>query len=182
MTREDRVELLCSKYNQVYEHLSACKVPSSDCDDLAQEVFISAYMALDQLRDDQKIMGWLGVIAINKMKKYGKKKNKECLSLVLLEEEDTTVLANKYKDEAVENYVINELVRLESNKILCGAVESLDEQTKLVIKLQYGAGYSLKEIGEMYQINYNTVKSLHLRGLKKLAKLLKVTRERDSGK
>jgi RNA polymerase sigma-70 factor (ECF subfamily) len=57
---------LYRRYSRVVHGLLLARIPISDVDDLVQEVFLSAWMRLDSLRDPGAFGGWLSTIARNR--------------------------------------------------------------------------------------------------------------------
>src|SRR6202046_2677863 len=60
------VRLLAERYQPVARARAArlCLNPS-DVDDIVQESFLQAFIALDRLRDPDRFAGWLGGIVLN---------------------------------------------------------------------------------------------------------------------
>jgi RNA polymerase sigma-70 factor (ECF subfamily) len=57
---------LYDRYARVIHGVLLARVPSSDVDDLVQDVFLSAWNRLDGLRDPAAFGGWLATIARNR--------------------------------------------------------------------------------------------------------------------
>jgi len=63
--------------------------------------------------------------------------------------------------------------------MLCQMIERLKPHGSEIIKLRFGAGFKLKEIAEMLDMNYNTVKTIESRALKRLKKMIESEIARD---
>lgn len=66
------------------------------------------------------------------------------------------------RDEVYENLIFGEY----KDKI-----NSLEEMTRKIVIMHFYEGYSLKEISEILNVNYNTVRQKCSRGLKKLKEI-----------
>ena len=55
---------------KLVSHLRKRSIPESEVDDLLQEIRISAWKGLEQLKDETKLLGWLFVIADRKIIDY----------------------------------------------------------------------------------------------------------------
>ncbi len=74
-------EEIYAKYSPLVNGIVLSKVPYGDAEDVVQEVFISAFLAFDQLRDKEAVGPWLAIIARNKAAGfYRKRKPTEELS------------------------------------------------------------------------------------------------------
>ncbi len=120
-------------------------------EDIAQEFF----MKLGSLNIDKKIenpIAWVYKVCDNLAKD---KLKKEILA--------SEIIDNLCCESLEGNYIFHN----ELNEYL----SQLNEKTKKIIYLVYWEGYKLKEISQIMNINYVTVRQLHSRGLKKLKKL-----------
>lgn len=172
MSIADREELLCSKYNLVNQFLRIQGIAERDREDLRQEVFVKALRSLKKLNDDDKMDGWLWAITENVTRAYlGKQKKEEERSTTF--DEETIGLNSAQLDAKEYDKMLSEINRLSTRETLGSALRYLDPNVMKIFQLRYFMGYSLKDIAKMYGVNYNTVKSIHGRGLKKLEAVLK---------
>jgi len=140
-------------------------------DDLAQEIFLKAYLSLPGFRFQSEFGTWLYQIAINHIRDYLRKhkKEKESLSLDEIPEPGT--------GENEMDLRIAETQEHERYKILLRQkLEEMPEKYRLILSLRDIQGLSYEEIGKVLKLSPGTVDSrLHrARRLlrKKLAPLL----------
>lgn len=55
LDRKEKEALLCSKYNNINRLLAMYNVDKQDREDLLQNIFVSAFRSLDQLREADKM-------------------------------------------------------------------------------------------------------------------------------
>jgi RNA polymerase sigma-70 factor, ECF subfamily len=65
--------LLYSRYAKMVHGILLARVPSTEIDDLVQEVFLRAFPRLRSLRDAARFGGWLAAIARNRANDYHRK-------------------------------------------------------------------------------------------------------------
>lgn len=172
MVRVKREDLLCSKYNLVNQFLKIQGVGQGEREDLRQEVFVKALRSLGQLNRDDKMDGWLWAITENVTRAHlGRKKRDEARSAIFDEE----IIGLKAKEMEAQEYnrMLLEINRLATRDTLSRALADLEPSVIKIFQLRYYLGYSLKDIASFYGVNYNTIKSIHSRGLKKLELLLR---------
>lgn len=171
---EELESLLCSKLGLMKQLAVYFEIPQSFREDFVQEVFIAAYNGLHQLREPEKINAWLYKTAYRKMIACGIQRRK------------TQELEINYSDCVSEDW---EPFESSSYKLWCVMEHGVDKDTIKsivnsfeppvpdIIWLRFDQGFSLVEIAEMLQINYNTVKTIETRAFSKIKKLLE--REMD---
>lgn len=124
--------------------------------DIAQDTMESAWRYRRKIESYTNLEGALIAIAKNNLKKYYLK-NPECVPIEELENVKSTVAM-------VEEIVMAIETGEELNKI----IHVLDAKHKGVLILHHYYGLSIREIADMYGMNYNTVLSWHTRAIKKL--------------
>lgn len=140
-------------------------------EDILQNTMVNAYKYIHTLKDDNLLKPWLFKIARNESARYFSQNDN---SISLFGENDR--FENKHEqliedDISIEFVSTEEFIRL-VNKL------SINEQTVLILCYRYG--YKLYEIAEMQNENKNTVKSIHLRAIKKLKKIIEGETEIES--
>lgn len=134
-------------FDKIYYKILGSVKNSEDAEDIAQEVFMSAYKNLKNFRSDSNIYTWIYKIAINKTYDFFKKKKVNLeLNEVILDIEDG--------------------VDLNNNLMLKEQLEKLPENERELVILKDIYGYKLKEIAEMKNINLSTIKSSYYKALK----------------
>ncbi|MHC5037276.1 MAG: RNA polymerase sigma factor [Planctomycetota bacterium] len=115
----------------------------SDAEELTQETFFKAYNALGQLRDRDKFVGWLRMIARNISLDWMKKERKKKSALDRLPEPQA-------KEKEEESPFTEPVLR---------EVERLSDIYRVVIQLRYLEGYSLKQIASALGVPGSTVRN-----------------------
>lgn len=177
MDKQEKIELLSLQYENVDRILLAHRVPKEDREDLLHEVFITALKSLHQLKNPDRIENWIWRITENTIKKFYWKvwnRNKVEISCSAEDWNDTilTTISLTEPDqisEAVE--------RINQKEMLAAAMKRLEPQEVTVLYLHYGLDRRLIDISEAQRINYSTVKSIHIRALKKLREALEEIEE-----
>ncbi len=148
-----------------------------DAEDLVQEIFLRAYLALkrystSQIRD-LKLRGWLYTIAWNACTNYlSRNKQPNCLSLE--GEDDSSADLPDLESEQPEALLEQRERREELEK----QVAALPPRYRDVVSLYYFEGFSQQEIADILNVRVGTVKVSVHRGLKMLQKALAVQTNR----
>lgn len=162
--RQKRCDMLCEKYLLVYGFVTNLGVPDSYKDDLIQEIFVAAYLNIHKLKEMGSLEPWLYKISYRKMIHFSK------LHRIRLEREFSYVdcygdlehksNSNKQLWNTMDNWLRDEE--------LCNMVSGLKPPAPYIIKLRFEMGFNLKEISDILDLKYNTVKTIEYRALKKL--------------
>ena len=119
--------------------------------DIMQETYITAFLKLDTLKDEEKFCGWLTAIATNKSKNKLKGK-------VEYQIEDEVLIAKTETDELMlpEEYIN----KAEKRKVLLQIIEdTLSFNQYQVVLMFYFNELSIAEIAQALEISEGTVKS-----------------------
>lgn len=122
-----------------------------DSEDITQDTFLELLKNNQPFESEEHKKAWLIKVAINKSKNF----------------------LNSYwnkNTEALRENIPCELTKEEFD--LFGAVSSLDEKYKVVIHLFYFEKYTIPEIADILNSNSNSVKTLLVRGRKKIKRKL----------
>lgn len=136
-----------------------------EAEDLAQETFIKAYKKLDTLKEEGKAKSWLFSIARNVAIDFFRKNKYSAIAL------DNTILENYARATAID--LRSEMLQGEVASELKGYIDQLNKEDRVVIKLLYYEGFSYKEIGQMLNMNENTLKSRLFRARRALFDIIK---------
>ena len=168
--RDDYLEILIQKYlkiiyNFVYSHTQN----ESVAEDLTQETFIKAWRHLGSFDNTKSFKAWLFKITKNNLIDWLRQKKKT--TFLSLDEnhslEETITALNRL------DYVSEEtLEHIETTQQLIQAIDQLPEKYRVVVTKYYQEGKSLKEISQMLQLPFNTVKSHYHIAIILLKKLL----------
>lgn len=130
------------------------RVPRDEVDDIAQEVFLSAYKNLHTLRDRNAVGAWLAMIARNRATEYYRQA--------------------KPTEELSEDLPRNDAPTTEAQEILT-AIRALPEAYKETLVLRLVEGMTGQEIAERTGLTPESVRvNLH-RGMKLLREKLGIT-------
>jgi len=155
---EEAFGVLVKKYKtKVFNLAYSFTKDRETADDLAQEVFIKVYYALERFKFKSGFGTWIYRIAVNHFKDYLRKHRKERhVSLEALGREpslpDDEIKKKEKAQEAADR-----------KKLLYQALRSLPEKHQVILTLRDIQGHSYEEIADILKLSPGTVDSrLHL--------------------
>lgn len=157
-------ELFSLVYNDLYRFIYSIALNKYLAEDILQETAIIGYKHFYELKDKEKFKSWIFTIAKREAFWQLKRNRRE---LLLGSEEYQSIL----EYENIED--INFVDTPEIHSAIVDVINDLPDNYKDIINLVYYIGFTLVEIAEMTNENYNTVKSRHRRALKCLEGKLK---------
>lgn len=129
----------------------------SECQDVAQEVFMRAYRALGSFRGDAQFSTWLHRIAVNTAKNHlvaqYRRPPTDDIDVMDAEQFDTSL---RLRDTDTPEH---ELLRQEVERTVMQAVDGLPEDLRTAITLREVEGLSYDEIAERMGCPIGTVRS-----------------------
>ncbi len=134
-------------------------------DDLAQEVFIKAYLSIRSFKGIARFRTWLYRIAYNEFISYVRKKRPT--QQLDIEEQ----LSELQADEPYSDEIANGI----DGPTLEKALEKLPPINRTLIQLFYYDNFSIEQISKITQLPKGTVKSYLSRARQRLAKYLTAT-------
>ncbi len=153
-------ELLRTHQQRVFAVVGGILRRREDVEDVAQQVFIKAYFSLRRFDLRSAFGTWLYKIAVNECWDYLRKKRVRRLVYEAdLSEEQTRQLetipdragaASRAPEDAGR--------RAEQRDLLERLLGELDEKDRLMLVMKEVQGFSVEEIGEVLDLNVNTVK------------------------
>jgi RNA polymerase sigma-70 factor (ECF subfamily) len=156
---------LMSRYQQrVYWTARRIVGSHADADDIAQETFVKAYLAIADFREEAEVFTWLYRIAVNLSLNAVRKRQ------VIHYLRDSEILRRVLPDpdhadrEAEEHYLAYQLQR---------AVAKLPEKQRAVFVLRYHENLSYAEIAKILKTSVGGLKANYFHALRKLRELLK---------
>ena len=167
LEKQQLVEQLTLLYSDLEKFVYTLTGNNHEKDDIVQSTMEKAWKNLEQLRENDKIKSWLFTIAKNETRKYYRKRNRQLKHL-----DDRTMEEAEEITEELSKDVADLFTQLESRADLFEAISSLGDNVAQIILLRYYYGMPLKEIADRLNRNYNTIRSLHKRGLEKLETIL----------
>ena len=108
----------------------------SEADDLAQDIFLKAFLALDQLRSPEKFAPWLMQIARNHVRAHFRSRHADTAAHALTQEPQHTP----------------DMEAAELRALLRQHIDALDESAREAIVLHYFAGNTIRETAELLGI------------------------------
>ena len=160
-------ELLKRYLKPIYNFLYRFAGDIAALDDLTQETFIKVWKNLKRFDPEKKFKTWIFTIAKNTAYDHLKKKKTIPFSFFADEEGE-----NWLENIADENFLPDEILeRKNLSEEMDIIIEKIPSHYRAILLLHYREDFSLHEIAEILSEPYNTIKSRHQRGLKKLKSL-----------
>ena len=145
-------------------------------EEITQDTFLKAYKQLTTLKEPQRFVGWLYVIAANRCSSWLRKKRLWTQSLEHLEQTDKEQL----EKAAYSEYVAEENKRISGQAqrdVVKKLLAKLGESERTVMTLHYFGEMSCTEIGAFLGVSANTIKSRLHRAQQRLQKEEPMIRE-----
>ena len=134
--------------------------------EIAQDVFITAYNNLATLNYRNRFAGWLYVIADNKCKNWHRKKK---ITLESLENMDPVELDKVYYAEYLSDQR-EKAAKEKKRSLVHKLISKLEESERTVVNLYYIAEMNCEDIGKFIGVSPNTVRSRLYRARERLKK------------
>jgi len=136
-------------------------------DDLAQEIFLKAYLSLPKFRQESEFGTWLYQIAINHIRDYLRKHKREKGNLRL---EEIPELTLPEEEVSLRMAQLQEGERRQA--LLKQKLEEMPDKYRLILSLRDIQGLSYEEIGKILKLSPGTVDSRLYRARRLLRKKL----------
>lgn len=151
MTEKELEQIYNEGYRAVYWTALKLLRNEADAEDIVQDTFVAAYGAYDQLKEKEKVVGWLKKIAANKCL------NRLTRTRTVNEEEEFFDGIESEGEDFLPDSIVESDV---SRKVIMDIIDnSLSEGIRQTIILFYFDGMSTKEIAEALGIPQGTVLS-----------------------
>lgn len=161
-------ELVDRHKRMVYGIISRMVTSRDDADDLAQDVFVSAYRHIGSFRRDARFTTWLHAVTVNTTLKRLKKMKRQ--STVSIDDPDTGLeFTLRAEDEVSPMESLQDKQKVEAVR---RAVDSLPDKHRIVVIMHYFEQYSCDEIAAALECSVGTVWSRLHYACKKLQKEL----------
>ncbi len=159
-TQSGESEAYAELFRKYYQHIyticfSMIRNPE-DAEELAQEMFVLAYLKVDQLRDPAKFFPWLKKMARNRSRNFLQRREADVVSLSLVDMERSSVNPDE------------DILRQELMQSVMEAIEALPPRDRQVVKAHID-GLSHAEIGRRFGISQQASLSRLYRARRKLA-------------
>ena len=156
---DDAFSLLVGKYQKQVHALAWRKIGDFHiAEEITQDTFLKAYKRLATLKEPQRFVSWLYVIAANLCSSWLRKKRLRTHSLEHLEQEDKDQL----EKGAYSEFVVKENERISGQTqrhVVKKLLAKLPESERTIITLHYFGEMSCTEISAFLGVSANTIKS-----------------------
>lgn len=129
-------------------------------EEIYQNTMLGALKGLDYLRDCSKMKSWIFSIAKAESKRY----------YAAEAPENSCVWGGSAEFAAGPESMFDFTKSVEDREYVRDLINSLSYEERRLYLMRYYYGLQLKEISEMLHMNYNTVRSMHMRGMAKMRK------------
>jgi len=138
-----------------------------DIEDVAQQVFLKAYVSINRFDMRSAFSTWLYKIAVNECWDYLRKKKVRPLTY----EADLSEEQARHVEQFVSagGELNNAAERVELREIVERLLSDLHEDDRTMLVLKEAQGFAVEEIGQILGLNVNTVKVRLFRARKRLA-------------
>ncbi|MGV8962599.1 MAG: RNA polymerase sigma factor [Candidatus Saccharimonadaceae bacterium] len=155
---------LVKQYSErLYWQIRKMVYSHEDANDILQDVFIKAWLNIENFRGDAKLSTWLYKIAINESITFiNKSKAKQNLSI----DDDDSFLINQLESD---KYFDGD----EAQLLLQKAVVTLPEKQRLVFQMKYFSEMKYDEISEVLGTSVGALKASYHHAVKKVESFLK---------
>ncbi len=149
-------ELVRRHQQRVFALVAGILHRPDDVEDVAQQVFLKAYLGIKKFDQRAAFSTWLYKIAVNECWDYLRKRKVRPLvyEADLSEEQVSRLDGIVSSDRPPENAS----TRTETREILEKMLEALPEQDRQLLVLKEIEGFSVQELAEILDLNVNTVK------------------------
>lgn len=170
-------ELIRRHQQRVFSVVRSILRNREDVEDVAQQVFIKAYMSIRSFDMRAAFSTWVYKITVNECWDYLRKKKVR----PLLYESDLSEEQTKRLDSYVssERAPADASQRIEARELAEYLLSQLDDDDRQMLVLKEIEGLSVQEIGELFEVNVNTVKVRLFRARSRMMEALE-RRQRSS--
>ncbi len=169
--RQAFTQLVQAYQHMVYNTVLGIVQQVQEAEDVAQEVFVQAYLSVRHFRGDSKISTWLYRIAITKaLDSERKKKTKKRVNLV----KNVFGIGQKEEEQVADfHHPGIQLDKKEESATLFKAMQQLPNNQRVAFALIKVEGLSYEETCEVMQTSKKAVEALMHRAKENLRKTLK---------
>lgn len=174
--------LLLDRYKELAVKIIKKRVPPSEVEDIAQEVFVKAYQSLPGFDPESHFRKWLSTIAVRTCYDYWRKTYR-------IRELPMSALTQRH-GEWLEDVILSESTasadgrthQAEAKEVLAWALDRLSPENRMVVEMVYLEGMTEREAAELLGWSTANVKVRAFRSRRRLLKLLSGLMEREEGR
>jgi RNA polymerase sigma-70 factor (ECF subfamily) len=172
----DAFEILVNKYQKKMLNIAYRMIGNyDDACEIVQDAFVSAFKNMKHFRQESKFSTWLYTIVVNlsknRLKQLTVRGHREELTLDSSVNPDDRQL--KKEPVSSEPSVLENIEKRETQKVVQGCINSLEDEFREVIVLRDIQGFSYEELSDMLKMKEGTVKSRLFRAREALKNCLK---------
>jgi RNA polymerase sigma-70 factor (ECF subfamily) len=159
-------ELIRRHQNRVFAVASRVLHRKEDVEDVAQQTFVKAYFSLKRFDQRAAFTTWLYKITVNECwDLLRKKKVRPLIYQAELNEEQSSQYDGATELASASPDILE---RLANRQRVDGLLADLDERDRVMLILKEVEGFSIEEIAEIMELNWNTVKVRLFRARRKI--------------
>lgn len=167
-------ELYAISYNRVYFYAYRMLQNEEDAIDIVQEVFITVFTSIGELKKPESYMCWLSRITVNLCRDFHKKRTR------LVIDNENSDLIERIADEecSVENTIIEENVK----EYIIKVIDTLPGEQKRTVLLYYYEQLTVSQIAEIEEVSVSAIKNRLSYARKKIKKAIAFEENRSGTK
>jgi len=169
--QEDLFKYIILKYkDKVFKIIYSFCGQTSDCEDIAQSVFVKIFYALNKFKFEAAFSTWMYRIVINETITFAKKRNTKVISLQekFGDDNDQEIVDLIQSDDNIEKKVLEQ----ETQKIVQETLLQLQDNYRIVLTLRDIEDFSYEEIAKIMNVSVEKIKVWLFRARNKMRKLL----------
>ena len=170
------MEHIAARYADIYRYVFSRLQNESDAKDAAQNTMERAWKSLDRLRKPESVKSWLFQIAYNESINVIRKR----WQTYSYDDPDSGYTLDKITE--VHEDLMEILLRREERGLLMEAMALMRPHYREIIQLWAVGEFSQKEISEMLDLNYNTVRVTLFRGMEQLREIYRALEQGENPK
>lgn len=149
--------------NEAYKVAYQIMQNKQDAQDVVQDAYSKLYKVRQKITSPDMAIKWLVVITKNEAFNMLKKRNR---SITVQSDYLEWLVNNQYSEKTTEE----QLIIKEEMEAIDQILENLNSHWSNALRLKYLAGFSAKEISQIYDVSIHTVYSWLQRGIKAIRK------------
>lgn len=177
-SREAFDELVRRHRNQIYTLIRTLAGDAADADDLTQECFVRAYVAIVRFRQEGTFRTWITRIAVNVVRTHLARRRRGGRYAVSLDVTSDSGEASPDVNAAL--MVCSDVeATLSRRQAIVRALAALPDECRVALTLRDVQGFEYHEIAEVLNVPIGTIESRVFRARRRLRPLLQQWRPRS---